>query len=217
MFSHFIPNNFVRRPSGARRGNILACVFFLFSFAVLVIAPSRSKRTVEWKDRFLNGPSVSCPPVHLSNKRGRTVPVVVSSRLVSGGAHSLFISPPSFSSCFVFILFCFVFSPGPHLAVRPLGYWPRYAAPRGVLETSCGNWHHDAGETARATRRLELVAALPSPAPAPPVAPSVRPSLSLICILLLLAVARTRAERVGQRGRNLAAGSKTGGGLLPSR
>ena len=106
LFSHFIPNNFVRRPSGARRGNILACVFFLFSFAVLVIAPSRSKRTVEWKDRFLNGPSVSCPPVHLSNKKGRTVPVVVSSRLVSGGAHSLFISPPSFSSCF--FLFCFV-------------------------------------------------------------------------------------------------------------
>ena len=94
-----------------RDAAICVC-FFLFSFAVLVIAPSRSKRTVEWKDRFLNGPSVSCPPVHLSNKRGRTVPVVVSSRLVSGGAHSLFISPPSFSSCFFFfILFCFVFFP----------------------------------------------------------------------------------------------------------
>ena len=88
-----------------RDAAICVC-FFLFSFAVLVIAPSRSKRTVEWKDRFLNGPSVSCPPVHLSNKKGRTVPVVVSSRLVSGGAHSLFISPPSFSSCF--FLFCFV-------------------------------------------------------------------------------------------------------------
>ena len=58
-----------------------------------------------------------------------------------------------------------------------------------------------------AVRPLELVGAFPSPA----LLPSVRPSLSLICILLLLAVARTRAERVGQRGRNLAAGSKTGG------